>query len=118
MPGGIFNNQAAIQTLWPTAKSHLTQLQTDLAAVIADLALIEQDRDTFVSYGAGDVSDWVQQFVQRLRVGYQPRVSTSGITPVQIVLVQAANPNVPRDTTAEVQQPISATATGQYCSLT
>jgi len=117
MPSGVFFNQAAIQTAWSTFKTHQSQFLTDLGNLITDLTNMEADRDALYNLGAGDVSDWIQQFIQRARLGYQPRLSASGGPPAQIVQVQAPNPNVARDTTAAVQPPISATATGQICNL-
>jgi len=115
---GVILNSSAIATAWTTSKTHQSQLQTDIAAVITDLANLEADRDLFWSLGAGDVSDWLQKFISTLRLGYQPRLSASGGPSAQIVQLQAPNPNITRDTTAAVQPLISQTTSGQICGLT
>lgn len=109
--------QAAVQSAWGTAKSQLAQLQTDLATVATDLANLEASRDTLSNLGAADVSDWLRVAIQSARTGYQPRINLRGDAPVQVPLLQAVNPNVPRDPTAGAQAPISATATGQLYNL-
>lgn len=110
-------SQASIQSAWSTFKTHQSQFLTDLAAVINDLSNMEADRDALCQLGAGDVSDWIQQFIQTVRLGYQPRISAIGGQPAQIALVQAPNTSVPRDLIAAAQVPISATTTGQTCKL-
>lgn len=111
-------NVTAVQNAWTTAKAHFSTFQTDLAALINDLANLEADRDTLYQLGAGDVADWLATQIVQARVGYQPRISAGGgALPPQVRLLQAPNPSFARDTTAVDQRPVSSTATGQWANL-
>lgn len=124
---GPAGNIPAIQAAWTTAKSHLSQFQTDLQNLINDLANLEADRDVFENFGCSDIADFLRINIEEERVGFQPRVGGGGgllstgsgrALPALVRLVQAPNPNVARDTTAVDTRPISSTPNGQLCQLT
>lgn len=124
---GPAGNIAAIQAAWTTAKSHLSSFNTDLANLIADLANLESDRDIMEGFGAGDISEWLRVQIAQARVGFQPRVATGNVAlngpgfgralPAQVLLVQAPNPSIARDTTTVDTRAIGTTPTGQLCQL-
>jgi hypothetical protein len=88
-------NLPGILALWPTAKTQLATVATDIATAQADLLLIEATRAQFVSFGASHVSEWLRTQLVQLTVGWQPIVAIVG-GPARIILF-APEPSLPRD---------------------
>ena len=110
-------NAVAVQNAWTQAKADLATFQTTLSTLINNLSALEADRDLLYQLGATDVADWLTTQIRQARVGYQPRLSSSGGVAPTVLSVFAPHQTAAQNTAHLDTRTISSTATGKQLGL-